>query len=396
MSEGIEARVEAAQIVSRVLDEGGYSNVLLAPAGELSEVDRARRAALVYGVLRNVPWIDSLLESQAGRAVDSLDPTVRSILRVGAFELVVKHAKAYAVVDSCVEATRRLGAPRAAGLVNAVLRKVATSGVTAPGPGSSVPDWIGERLGRTHGAGDAAAFLAASDAPAPVGVRFRDGRDQGSLGIVGASYVESVESLGQVSYDVVDPASTAVANAVGAEPGMRVLDIGAAPGGKTAALWDAMGGDGVLVALDSHRRRLARMRGRMRALGVRAALTLGDGRIPPFRPGVFDRVLLDAPCTGLGTLRRRPEIRYRIEESSPAALGELQRSLLDAALDLVRPGGRLVYSVCTVFEEETVAVVADRGAAPPPDLPGRRWGDGLLLAPHITDTDGMFIAGFDR
>jgi 16S rRNA (cytosine967-C5)-methyltransferase len=122
---------------------------------------------------------------------------------------------------------------------------------------------------------------------------------------------------------------------------------------------------------------------------------VADARRPPLQHGVFDRVLLDAPCTGLGTLRRRPEIRHRIRPSSSAEAGLRQRAMVEAALPLLRPGGRLVYSVCTVLALETIDVVAGLGARPPDDLPGLRTGDGLLLAPHLTGTDGMFIAVID-
>jgi 16S rRNA (cytosine967-C5)-methyltransferase len=123
---------------------------------------------------------------------------------------------------------------------------------------------------------------------------------------------------------------------------------------------------------------------------------LADAEHPPFGRQTFDKVLLDAPCTGLGTLRRRPEIRHRLDPEAPRAYGSLQRTLLERALDLVLPGGRLVYSVCTVFPEETTEVVAGLGGRAPSGLEGTPLGDGVLLAPHITGTDGMYISVFDR
>jgi 16S rRNA (cytosine967-C5)-methyltransferase len=127
-------------------------------------------------------------------------------------------------------------------------------------------------------------------------------------------------------------------------------------------------------------------------MGVVAEYLVMDGRAPALRRRSFDRVLLDAPCTGLGTLRRRPEIRHRLEPESPHRLAPVQRNLVTAALELVAPGGRLVYSVCTIFPEETIDVVADLDADAPDGLPGEPWGKGWLLAPHTTGTDGMFIA----
>jgi 16S rRNA (cytosine967-C5)-methyltransferase len=123
---------------------------------------------------------------------------------------------------------------------------------------------------------------------------------------------------------------------------------------------------------------------------------IGDALQPPFARGSFDRVLLDAPCTGLGTLRRRPEIRHRLDADSAANAGRVQRRMLEAAISLVRPGGRLVYSVCTITPDETVGVVAGIGSRSPESLPGSPLEGGLLLAPHVTGSDGMFIAVVDR
>jgi len=188
---------------------------------------------------------------------------------------------------------------------------------------------------------------------------------------------------------VADPASTAVGLAVAAEPGMAVADLAAAPGGKTWHVWDQLEGEGLLIAADRHPRRLASARRRLPA-GIQ--WLVADAAAPPLRSAAFDRVLLDAPCTGLGTLRRRPEIRHRIRPASPAELGARQRRMLEAALALVKKGGRLVYSVCTLFREETVDVVSGLKAAAPAGLPGETIDGGLLLAPHLTGTDGMFIS----
>jgi 16S rRNA (cytosine967-C5)-methyltransferase len=172
-----------------------------------------------------------------------------------------------------------------------------------------------------------------------------------------------------------------------AQPGDRVADLAAAPGGKTMQLIDATGGPGVL-ALDSSIKRVLRASRR----APEALWVVGDAASPPIKAATMDRVLLDAPCSGLGTLRRRPEIRHRVTAANVTELASLQRRMLEAALGLLKPGGRLVYSVCTVTPQETVDIVRGFGARPPEGLPGRVWGDGLLLAPHITGTDGMFVA----
>jgi 16S rRNA (cytosine967-C5)-methyltransferase len=196
-----------------------------------------------------------------------------------------------------------------------------------------------------------------------------------------------------------DQASQAVAAAVDARPGERVLDLAAAPGGKATAIAEAMHDDGVVVAADLHRGRVDVVRRAATRLGLRSTmLVVADGTRPPFAPGSFDRVLVDAPCSGLGVLRRRAEARWRVAEADLAALAALQRDLLTAAAALVRPGGRLVYSVCTVTDEETIAIdewaigaLPAMRASTPPSAPWRPHGRGALLLPHDAGTDGMFL-----
>jgi 16S rRNA (cytosine967-C5)-methyltransferase len=184
----------------------------------------------------------------------------------------------------------------------------------------------------------------------------------------------------------------AVGLAVDGQPGLSVLDMAAAPGGKTLHLHDQLQGRGTLIAADRHQRRVLSARRRLRRLNVDLPWLVADGRRLPFAGPTFDRVLLDAPCTGLGTLRRRPEIRHRLQEDAPSRAGELQRELLEAALSVVKPEGFVAYAVCTVFPEETTEVVAGFSAQAPTGLPGRPLGKGWLLGPHLTGSDGMFIS----
>ena len=184
-------------------------------------------------------------------------------------------------------------------------------------------------------------------------------------------------------------------NALGVESGDTVADLASAPGGKLRMIADHVGADGLVVACDIHPRRLATAKKRSAGMDQIKWL-VADASAPPLARSSFDKVLLDAPCTGIGTLRRRPEIKHRMEPEAPHRFGTLQRSLLISALELVRPGGRLVYSVCTVFREETSDVVSGLGGQQSPDTPAIAWGDGSLLGPHISGTDGMFISVFDR
>lgn len=391
------------------MEEGAYSNVVLPHATvDLDERDRSFVFRLVTDALRHSRYAAAAVESAAKRRMAALDPEVRSVLQVAVAEMLTdeKH-DVFATVNEAVEATKSLGVPRAASFVNAVLRTIARrDGADEELSWSvrlSVPDWMYAQLRRDHGEAEARELLAGLRNPAPATpLRVRPG---GALpaearpveGIDGAFYVDGGGVRRTDSaYSVTDPASTAVVLALSPQPGENVLDLAAAPGGKTMHLADLAGGRGTVVALDRHRRRLRSARRRLVAAAATAHWVCGDGRRAPFRSGSFDAVLVDAPCTGMGTLRRRPEIAMRLEPGAPVELAAVQRAMLAEAWRLTRPGGRIVYSVCTVFAEETTQVVADYPASQPGGLPGKRWGSGLLLAPHLTGTDGMFISLIER
>lgn len=406
MKPGVGARLHAANLVGRVLDEGAHSNVLLDHMRDVPESLRARVHRLTMDTLRWLPHTEPAIAAASSRRLDDLDPMVRSVLRVAATELALGRDP-HGVVDSSVEAVREGGVRAAAGFVNAVLRSLVRSGepvAVSPSDqgaaGASVPAWIRDALVAQWGAQAADAFLLASLEPPPIGVRWRGGADLRGVpvtGVPGTSYVDARSDVPDPSGGtVMDPSSAAVARAVEAGPGMSVLDLAAAPGNKTIALWDQMEGVGDLVAADRHARRARSAARRLRRLGVGAMWVVTDGSHPPFAGGTFDRILIDAPCSGLGTLRRRPEIKLTLDPEAPSRLGRTQRDLLEAGVELLAPGGRLVYAVCTVFAEETVDVVAGFDGRPPAGLTGWEWGGGTLLAPHLTSTDGMFISVIER
>jgi len=412
MRNGSQTRALAADLVHRVLDGGAYSNVVVrSPTEPLSSQDARFVQRLLYTVLRQLPRIDHTLATYADRPLDRIDEVTRDTLRVGVAEILLLDSSPYAAVDEAVDAVRLRDAPRAAGFVNAVLRKVAARGEAELPSGEKgaalrfgVTEWLYRRLVGIWGKNEAEAFLSASNTPALIGLRMRPEAafepGESVPGIPDARWCADPEfakaAIDARAVTVADPASTAVGWAVDAGPGMRVADLAAAPGGKTLQLADAMEGSGTLVAIDRHERRIRSARHRLSDLGDAVSWLLADARQPPLADGQFDRVLLDAPCTGLGTLRRRPEIKHRLTQMSPAAAGKRQRAMLEAGLALLSPGGRLVYSVCTVFPEETIDVIAGHGGRAPDGLPGRPWGDGLLLAPHTTGTDGMFISVFEH
>jgi 16S rRNA (cytosine967-C5)-methyltransferase len=357
------------------VDEGAYANLvvpsLLAGSG-LSVRDRAFATELVYGTTRMRRSCDHLVDRFVDRP---LDPAVRAALRLGAYQLAFLGTPTHAAVSATVEEAP----PRARGLVNAVLRRVATS-LPPRWPDLatelSYPDWVVDRLVADLGREAALAALRQMNLPATVTER-PDG------------YVQ-------------DEASQEVARYVGAGPGQRVADLCAAPGGKATLMAETA--PHVVVACDLRPHRAALVAANVRRLGVPSVVTVvADGRRPPFRRDVFDRVLVDAPCSGLGVFRRRPDARWRMQPGDVDTLAELQRDLLEAATRLLYPGAVLVYSVCTLTLTETLGI--DRWLLDAhPELeavtpPGGRWeplGRGARLLPQAKDTDGMYVLGVRR
>ncbi len=364
---GTDARRVAHQVLLRI-EDGERANAVLADALDtsgLTERDRAFVTELVYGTTRMRRACDFLVERFVMRP---LDPPTRAALRLGAYQLHFLATPAHAGVSATVEVAPR----RARGLVNAVLRRVAVVPPAWPDDATrlSYPDWILERLVTDLGHRDAHAALQHMNLPHP-----STPRDDG--------YVQGV-------------ASQWVVGAVGATAGERVADICAAPGGKASGL--ARGG-ATVYASDVDPARTAVAAGTVRRLGTTAVVVaVADGRSPPWRPASFDRVLVDAPCSGLGVLHRRADARWRRQPGDVARLAQLQRQLLDGAVTLLRPGGTLVYSVCTVTAEETLgiddwlsSVHPELAPLAPPGPPWRRHGRGALLLPHDADTDGMAV-----
>jgi 16S rRNA (cytosine967-C5)-methyltransferase len=355
------------------VDAGGaYAHVALPAAlnrADLDERDRAFATELVYGVTRRRRALDWVLDAFLVAAPPA---PARAALRMGAYQIIELGTPAYAAVSATVSAAPR----KHRALVNAVLRRVADA--CAPDwPDDptrlSYPDWIVDTLADDLGRSAALAALESMNGPA------RPHRRQDG-------YVQ-------------DLSSQLVVEAIEVQAGDLVADLCAAPGGKATGL-AARGA--TVIACDSHQGRAGLLQANRRALGA-ASMTVvaADGRHPPLRPGRFDAVLVDAPCSGLGTLRRRPDARWRIEPSAVPRLAELQRALLDAATGLLRPGGRLVYSVCTLTAAETLAVAADLSAddrlelLPAPDQPWSPHGGGAMLLPDA-ERDGMALFRWRR
>jgi 16S rRNA (cytosine967-C5)-methyltransferase len=340
----------------------------------MSERDRAFTTTLVYGTTRMRRALDLLVDRFVLRELDG--PT-RNALRLGAHQLHHLGTPAHAAVS----ATVAVAPPRSRGLVNAVLRRIAEAPVTWPDDATrlSYPDWVVERLVEDLGHDDALAALEQMNEPAAATVR-DDGYTQ-------------------------DLASQWVALAAGAGDGERVADLCAAPGGK-ATLLAAEGA--TVLASDLAPARVALIAENVARLEAGAArgsvaVAVADGTRPPWRGDSLDRVLVDAPCSGLGVLRRRPDARWRVTPDDVGRLVPLQRRLLGAAVELLVPGGTLIYSVCTMTAAETRGVDAWLAEEHPRlaavDHLGGPWrahGRGDLLLPHDAGTDGMFCLRLQR
>jgi 16S rRNA (cytosine967-C5)-methyltransferase len=426
------ARAVALGVLVRV-DDGAYSNLVLPGVlrdSGLSTRDRAFVTDLVYGTLRRRRTLDHLLDPVLDRPLDALDAPVRAALRLGVYQLV-SDVPAHAAVGETVEV-----APlRARPLTNAVLRKVAASGppwslpagddLGALGVRLSYPDWLVEYLIAVLGREDALATLATANEPAPVtlrpnrrrttpddlvreleagGATVAPGRlETGAIMVRGLGDPARVPAVAEGRATPQDEASLAVVAELDPGPADSVLDTCAAPGGKTTAAAERAGDSGRIVAADLHAGRLSLVERAAARLGLAIEPVVADGRALPVPGSTFDRVLVDAPCTGLGVLRRRPEARWRVRPEDAATLAALQRGLLREATRTVRPGGTLVYSVCTLTWDETVAIdewtadeLPELAAAEPPGPPWRPWGRGALLLPHDAGTDGMFVLRLHR
>lgn len=410
-------------------DDGAYANLDL-PArlrnSTLGPRERAWVTDAVYGTLRQRGRIDALVKAASTRPLSGMDPPVRAAVRLGTYQLLDGVAPHAAVMET-VNATP----PSARGFVNAVLRAVARAGTDLPADAPlaarlSYPQWIVDELISQFGPDDAERVLSAMNQPGALTLRINPRRatpdalenqlrargarvDRGvlvpdALVVVGAGDPAKLQPVRAGIATPQDQASQAVVALLDPQPGERILDLAAAPGGKSTGAAERMGDDGTVVACDLQRGRLDLVReaaGRLHLLAVHAVLA--DGRTAPLRDAAFDRVLLDAPCTGLGVLRRRAEARWRIDRKAIRELAELQQALLVAAARATRPGGRLVYSVCTLTEPETLGIDAFAReqlggfvTVEPPGAPWRPHGRGAVILPHDAGTDGMFVLVLER
>jgi 16S rRNA (cytosine967-C5)-methyltransferase len=439
------ARDVAARVLVRVAEDRAFASATLeselARAVQLEPRDRALATELVYGALRVEPWLLGEVGRFAPRGIDSIDAHVRAHLVIAAYQLYFTRVPAFAAVSEAVGAVKSQRGPRMGAFANAVLRKVATRAETLDPAErdeaivASTPAWLREGLDRALTPEGALAFLKAGIEPPAVALRVevaaqRDGWleklrvaapeasfDAGRISprailARGAGKPQRLPGWATGDWMVQEEGSQLAALAVGAREGETVLDACAGRGNKTGVLARAVGPSGAVDACDSGPSKLERLREELARLGLSARAThavdwtVGSGDVA----GEYDRVLVDAPCTGVGTLRRRPEIGLRREATDLAAKTREQVAITSRAAGHVRPGGALVYVVCSVLREEAEDVIAAVLAARPEltpapfDAPEARAVCGgvcddaasFRVLPHVHGTDGYFVAMLRR
>ncbi|MCH2410257.1 16S rRNA (cytosine(967)-C(5))-methyltransferase RsmB [Myxococcota bacterium] len=440
-----QARLLAIRVLDRVESSGAFSDLSLSAAlarSTLAPSDRALATELLYGTLRWRGRLDFLLAQVLDRKLSEVESVVRSILRIGAYQLaVMTKIPASQAVDKTVNCAKVLGAQRATGFINGVLRNLNRKLESIDFPpldtdplahivnSLSLPEWIAARWIKRYGAKDAAALAAAANQKPPLTIRTnirRQSREKlmsklndgpydvqacpvarYGLTIKGRLIPGEDPAFRNGFFTVQDEASQAVVDLLDPQPGDIVLDACAAPGTKATAIAERVQETGHVIAVDKHERRLALVGRDARRLGLQnIELRCLDTTRQLDELGAikFDRVLIDAPCSGLGTIRRNPDARWRVKAEDPSRLAEIQKLLLKEGIDRLKPGGVLVYSTCTLEPEENDHVVdavlslrrncrlSDRD-----DLPAtlHDWIDkrGLMRAyPHLTGADGFFAA----
>ncbi len=442
------ARLVAARVLDRVESARAYADLALHAAlndDRLAARDRAFATELVYGTLRWRGRLDYALTTCCDRPLPLLEPAVLTLLRLGAYQLLFLDVPPRAAVDESVRCAQAMGWARASGLVNAVLRQLSRKKESLPFPelgtdplahlvhALSLPEWIARRWLEALGPEAAAALARAANETPPLTARANrllTTRDAllAELAtrwadVQPARYAPLALSLGhgvdpgsdpafrEGRFTIQDEASQLVVLLLDPQPGERVLDLCAAPGAKTTGIAECVGASGLVVACDRNQRRLDLVGRATRRLGLaNVHLAQADGTQPlGALPGApFARVLVDAPCSGLGTLRRNPDARWRLRPEDAATLAVTQRALLENAAREVIPGGTLVYSTCTLLSEENEAVVASflaqhpefsltpRAALPEAVRPFVEADGFMRTWPQRHGTDGFFAARFTR
>jgi 16S rRNA (cytosine967-C5)-methyltransferase len=436
---GTASRAAAVRAVAMVLGEGRSLEAALEIAAPPVS-DRAFAQALAFGALRMGHRLRRIAIPLLSRPWDSQTPTVQALLLVGLYQLEYAGTAPHAAVSATVAAARDVGAERMTGLVNACLRRfqreradLLNKADATPGGRESHPEWFVEMVERDWGA-HSGRLLAANNEHPPLTLRVnaaRTTRDElaAELAVSGIEThaapfaptaldlhvpidIRTLPAFLEGRCSVQDAAAQLAIPLLGATAGMRVLDACAAPGGKTSHLLEAVPGLREVVALDIDARRADRIRQNLDRLGLEAVVRVGDATDPDaLGEGAYERILLDAPCSGTGVIRRHPDIKWlrRVRDLGP--LAERQRRLLDTLWSRLAPGGRLLYVTCSVLSGENGSVICgflratsdavdvtesaslELKALPP--IPPTR-GPGLALPPGVAGTDGFYFACLER
>ena len=423
-----QARTIAFEVLRRVEAEGAYaSDVLHAELGPRVTPENAALATeITFGVLRWRRLLDFLLDRKLKKPVAQLDLPVALALRMGLYQLrFLERIPARAAVNESVELVKRARKSSAASLVNAILRRASADPETPKvadanriermipadlaladrlGVLHSHPTWLVERWLKNLGEADTVALLEANNHPPNLscaihhpahrdevlaalkrsGLRVESGQLLTSAFVARGGSPARTESFRQGAISIQDEASQTIPLLLGVESGDTVLDLCAAPGGKTPPLIRAAGRTGLVVATDRHAHRLRAMRNQFQRLNLDGAqiVELDAARGLPFGRQ-FNRILVDAPCSGTGTLARHPEIRWRLRPEQLAEFHQLQVGILSAAIKQLAPGGRLVYSTCSMEPEENEEVVSEVLSSLPSIKPVARNEIAKSLAPHL-------------
>lgn len=446
------AREGALQVLYAVEVEGAYANLVLdrlLREAPINALERSLLTELVYGTLRWRNTIDWALERLVKKGVEGLTPWMRNLLRLSAYQLLfLDRIPPAAVCNEGTKLAHRYGHRGVAGLVNGVLRNLSRQGKELPFPRPeddpvkhlavrwSHPEWMVERWLKRYGFSAARSLCQVNNQPAPHWVRAntlrqdtdelarllelqglkvgRSGRVEEGLKLCGEISYADMAAHREGRFYIQDESSMLVAHALAPLAGSRVVDACAGPGGKTSHFAQLMRDSGEIRAFDIHRHKLALVESTCRRLGISCVKTevLDARSLPGGLAGWADQVLVDAPCSGLGVIRRRPDLRWRKNADEVKELSVLQKDILSAASSCVRPGGALVYSTCTLEPEENEDVVnwltgrtgfylEDLN----PYLPGEGWTEEdrrlmkrgyLTLLPHVHGSDGFFIARLRR
>ncbi|MBQ3497139.1 MAG: 16S rRNA (cytosine(967)-C(5))-methyltransferase RsmB [Oscillospiraceae bacterium] len=433
---GKSARQTALSVLIACRQNGAWSDGTLKAAlrrDALDPRDAALATRICYGVLQNRALLDFYIGAYCSQRVEKLEPIVLEILRIGAYQIVfMDKIPPSAAVNEAVEMAKHHKRSKASGLVNAVLRSLARGRSALPQPDKrdaaaylsllySHPKWLVERLLKTIGAEETEAFLRANNGAVPTTVQVNTLKAapdtlaaelaesgievqphpmvEGCFTLTGTGNMESLAAFAQGRIMVQDAAAKLAVLAAAPRAGSRVLDVCAAPGGKSFAAAIAMENSGEIISCDIHTHKLRLIESGAARLGISCIKTqLADGRTPRAEwLGAFDTVICDVPCSGLGIIRKKPDIRYK-NEAELAKIPAVQRAILENACTYVREGGVLLYATCTVLPEENECVTDGFLRAHPEfsaeayDLPalGSVTG-GVTLWPQRHGTDGFYI-----